>query len=67
VIGARQGFSRGVAPDDAPGLAALLRRLSRAPEEVETMGCAARAAAVGYDRVNELQKFAQIIEEARRA
>jgi putative colanic acid biosynthesis glycosyltransferase WcaI len=66
-LGARQGFSRGVVPEDAAGFAALLRELSHAPQEVETMSRAARAAAASYDRVNELQKFAQIIEEARRA
>ena len=66
-LGKQQGFSCSVAPEDVPGLVALLRRLSEAPEAVERMGRAARAAATDYDRVNELQKLAQIIEEARQA
>lgn len=66
-LGARQGFSCGVAPDDPASLAALVRRLSGAREEVERMGRAARVAASDYDRVNELRKFMHILEEAERA
>ena len=66
-LGAQQGFSRGVAPEDAAGLVAELRRLVRTPEEAAQMGHAARVAAPAYDRVAELQKFVQILEEARLA
>lgn len=66
-LGARQGFSYGVPPGDAAGLAMLLRRLSGAPEEAAKLREAAQAAAPRYDRVAELKKFVQILEEARQA
>jgi glycosyltransferase involved in cell wall biosynthesis len=66
-LGARQGFSRGVAPGDVAGLVALIRRLSGDASEVEKMSLAARAAAPDYDRVVELKKFVHIVEEAVRA
>jgi colanic acid biosynthesis glycosyl transferase WcaI len=66
-LGELQGFSRGVGPQDKDGLIALIQELSRMPELVETMSRAARAAAPDYDRFNELQKFAKVLEEARLA
>jgi len=66
-LGAKQGFSCCVPPGDTQGLVALLRRLSREPAEVERMSRAARAAAPDYDRFSELQKFVQVVEEARLA
>jgi putative colanic acid biosynthesis glycosyltransferase WcaI len=66
-LGGKHGFSRGASPQDAAGLAALLRQLCRAPDEVEAMGRAARAAAADFDRAIELRKFAQVVEQARQA
>ena len=64
-LGRKQGFSSGVAPDDVSGLVSVVRHLVTAPQEVETMGRAARVAATDYDRFNELQKFVRYLEEAR--
>jgi len=66
-LGARQGFSCGIAPGDVTGLVALVRRLSGDPSEVAKMSLAARNAAPDYDRVVELKKFVHIVEEAVRA
>jgi colanic acid biosynthesis glycosyl transferase WcaI len=66
-LGLRQGFSCGASPGNASELVALVRRLSRNTGEVEKMSRAALAAAPDYDRVQELKKFVQIIEEAVRA
>jgi hypothetical protein len=40
-----------------------VRALASDPKKLKTMGEAARAAAPDYDRVNELRKFAEIIEQ----
>ena len=66
-LGLRQGFSCSASPDAASELIAVVRRLSRNADEVEKMSRAALAAAPDYDRVQELKKFVQIIEEAVRA
>jgi colanic acid biosynthesis glycosyl transferase WcaI len=66
-LGLRQGFSCSTSPDSASELVALVRRLSRDAGEIEKMSRAALAAAPDYDRVQELKKFVQIIEEAVRA
>jgi colanic acid biosynthesis glycosyl transferase WcaI len=54
-------------PDRAEDVAAKVLTLSREPERAKAMGEAARAAANDYDRVTELHKFLQIVEEAARA
>jgi glycosyltransferase involved in cell wall biosynthesis len=66
-IGERRGFAICADPDDASEVAAAVREISRSAEKLRAMGAAARAAASDYDRVNELRKFARIIEEARPA
>jgi colanic acid biosynthesis glycosyl transferase WcaI len=66
-LGAKQGFSQGVAPGDTSALVALVRRLSSDAGEVQKMGRAALEAAPDYDRVVELKKFVHILEEAVRA
>jgi len=66
-LGLRQGFSRSASPDSASELVTVVRRLSRDAGEIEKMSRAALAAAPDYDRVQELKKFVQIIEEAARA
>jgi glycosyltransferase involved in cell wall biosynthesis len=52
-------------PDRAEDVAAKILALSAEPARVRAMGEAARAAANDYDRVSELRKFLQIVEEAR--
>lgn len=66
-IGERRGFAICADPDDASEVAGAVREISRDAEKLQRMGEAARAAASDYDRVNELRKFVQIIEEARPA
>ena len=43
----------------------VVRELSNDPERLRQMGKAARAAAPDYDRVKEMQKFAEIIDHLR--
>ena len=66
-LGHRQGFSVSASPDSPAELVSAVRRLSRDAGEIQKMSRAALAAAPDYDRVNELKKFVQIIEEAVRA
>jgi colanic acid biosynthesis glycosyl transferase WcaI len=76
ILGETAGFARHVSPDDPAAVAHAVRQLFGDPGEIKVMGAAARAAAPSYDRVNELQKFVQIVasigrsgksEEARQA
>ena len=76
ILGEAGGFARHASPDDPAGVAHAVRHLFGNPGELKVMGAAARAAAPSYDRVNELQKFVQIVasmgrsgesEEARQA
>jgi colanic acid biosynthesis glycosyl transferase WcaI len=53
-------------PDRAEDVAAKILALSAEPMRARAMGEAARVAANGYDRVSELRKFSQIVEEAAR-
>jgi putative colanic acid biosynthesis glycosyltransferase WcaI len=53
-------------PDDPGAVAAAIRELRDDPATLTAMGLRAREAAGNYARVNELQKFARIIEEAYR-
>jgi colanic acid biosynthesis glycosyl transferase WcaI len=63
----RQGFGVAADPDKPEELVAALRALIDDPQRIAALGAAARAAAFDYDRVNELRKFVEIIEEAGRA
>jgi colanic acid biosynthesis glycosyl transferase WcaI len=63
----RQGFGVAADPDKPEELVAALRALMNEPERISALGAAARAASFDYDRVNELRKFVEIIEEAARA
>ena len=47
---------------DAFCAADLTRALARDAQKMKTMGQAARAAAPDYDRVKELQKFAEVFD-----
>jgi glycosyltransferase involved in cell wall biosynthesis len=63
-IGVRRGFAISADPENVSGVADAVREISRSAEKLRQMGAAARAAASDYDRVSELRKFVQIIEEA---
>ena len=66
-IGEARGFAISADPDDASQVTYAARQIFRDPGLLQKMGKAARVAANDYDRVNELRKFVQIIEEARPA
>ncbi len=51
-------------PDDPEGVANAIRELRRDPQRLAEMGNRARAVAGKYARVNELQRFSAILEEA---
>jgi len=51
-------------PDDPAGVAGALRELRTNPLRLTEMGTRARAVAEKYARVNELQRFSAIMEEA---
>ena len=53
-------------PDDPAGVAAALRELRSDSARLADMGRRARETAAKYARVNELEKFAAIIEDAAR-
>jgi glycosyltransferase involved in cell wall biosynthesis len=63
----RQGFGVAADPDKPEELVAALRALMNDPPRIAALGAAARAASFDYDRVSELRKFVEIIEEAGRA
>jgi colanic acid biosynthesis glycosyl transferase WcaI len=60
-LGVKQGFGVAADPDRPADLVAAIRTLTADSNIVKQMGTAAKEAARGYDRVNELQKFAQIV------
>ena len=66
-IGERRGFAVWGDPDDAEHVVCVVRQILCDGNQIRQMGEAARAAANEYDRVSELRKFLQIIEEARSA
>ena len=51
-------------PDDPGAVAAAIRKLREDPNRLAEMGRRARETAGKYARVNELEKFAAILEEA---
>jgi colanic acid biosynthesis glycosyl transferase WcaI len=60
-LGERKGFAVSADPDSSEQLVGAIRTLLNSPESLRSMGEAALAAAPGYDRVKELQKFVEII------
>jgi glycosyltransferase involved in cell wall biosynthesis len=60
------GCGIAVDPDDPAAVAGAIRELRNDPVRLAEMGRRARETAGKYARVNELQKFAGIIEEAAR-
>src|SRR5579859_5198607 len=66
-LGAKFGFAVSADPDSPEKVATAIRSLVVDKAKMERMARAARAAALDYDRVKELQKFVKIIEEAANA
>lgn len=66
-LGRKFGFALCADPDSPQDVAAAIRFLISDHTKLARMGRAARDAAPGYDRVKELQKFVQTIEEAVQA
>jgi len=66
-LGVRRGFAVAADPDKPEEIAAAIRALAANPDQLRTMSECARAAAPDYDRVNELKRFVQILEEAGKA
>jgi colanic acid biosynthesis glycosyl transferase WcaI len=64
-LGLRFGFAVAADPDRPAEVVNAVRTLAFNPARVKSMGEAARAAAPGYDRVKELQKFVEIIERLK--
>jgi colanic acid biosynthesis glycosyl transferase WcaI len=64
-LGEKMGFGVGADPDRPDELARVIRELANDPERIARMGEAALAAAPGYDRVKELEKFAKIVSRPR--
>jgi putative colanic acid biosynthesis glycosyltransferase WcaI len=62
-LGVRQGFAVAADPDKPSELVAAIRKLLADVNKLRTMGEAARAAAPGYDRIVELQKFLRIFDD----
>jgi len=59
-LGAKQGFGIATDPDNPQELVEQVRALAKDSARLKRMGEAALAAAGGYDRVKELQKFVEI-------
>jgi colanic acid biosynthesis glycosyl transferase WcaI len=66
-LGAKFGFAVSADPDDPQIVAEVIRSLAADRAKLQRMAHAARDAAPGYDRVKELQKFVEIIQEAMNA
>jgi colanic acid biosynthesis glycosyl transferase WcaI len=64
-LGEKMGFGVGADPDRPDELARVIRELANDPERIARMGEAALAAAPGYDRVKELEKFVKIVSRPR--
>ncbi len=66
-IGARKGFSVAANPDDPAQFVQAVRRISRNPELLRSMGASAAAAAPEYERNKELARLVEIISAAAQA
>jgi colanic acid biosynthesis glycosyl transferase WcaI len=62
-IGVRRGFAVSADPDNPAEVVSVVRGLVGDPQKTVAMGQAARAAAPDYDRVKELQKFAEVFDQ----
>lgn len=63
-LGLKYGFAVSSDPDSAESTASIIHALANDAVKLQSMGAAARAIAPEYDRVKELKKFVEIIEEA---
>lgn len=63
-LGEKAGFSVWADPDSPTMVARVIRELMGDRQRLDEMGASARRAAPHYDRVDELRKFAETIEEA---
>jgi glycosyltransferase involved in cell wall biosynthesis len=61
-LGRRDGFAVCANPDKPEDLISAVRALVGDAQKLKNMGEAARAAAPDYDRVKELQKFAEVFD-----
>jgi glycosyltransferase involved in cell wall biosynthesis len=61
-LGRRDGFAVCANPDKPEDLISAVRALVGDAQKLKNMGEAARAAASDYDRVKELQKFAEVFD-----
>jgi colanic acid biosynthesis glycosyl transferase WcaI len=66
-LGAEFGFAVSADPDRPEDVVSVVQSLARHPEKLRDMELRALAVAPDYDRVNQLQKFIQIIEEVSTA
>jgi len=66
-IGARKGFSIAADPDDPAQFVQAVRRISRNPELLRSMGASAAAAAPEYERNKELARLVEIVSAAGQA
>ncbi len=62
-LGAKQGFAVAADPDKPADLITVVRDLMADAKKLRTMGEAARAAAPAYDRVGELKKYLEILDQ----
>jgi putative colanic acid biosynthesis glycosyltransferase WcaI len=62
-LGVSRGFAVAADPDRPAEVVNAVRALASDPAKLKAMGEAARAAAPDYDRVKELQKFVEIIDQ----
>jgi len=65
-LGEKLGFSVGADPDYPDQVAKMIRKLAADPARMTVMGQSAQAAATGYDRVKELEKFVKIVSAPAR-
>ena len=63
-LGVPGGYAIAADPDRSAEVVNAVRALASDPNKLKAMGEAARAAAPAYDRVKELQKFVEIIEQS---
>jgi len=65
-LGEKLGFSVGADPDYPDQVAKVIRKLAADPARMTVMRQSAQAAATGYDRVKELEKFVKIVSAPAR-
>jgi colanic acid biosynthesis glycosyl transferase WcaI len=66
-LGALRGFGVSADPDKPEQIVSVVKQLLDDPARLQSMSAAAKVAARDYDRVNEIAKFIEILEEAVQA